>query len=175
MELDRFVNISPLTCGTVLIFFNRMHWRGTGGGSFSSRFCCALLCELLQCAALGSCGKWKWKSFSRVWLCNPMDYMVHRILQARILELEAFPFSRGSSQPRDQSQVSPIAVRFLYQLNHKGSPRKLEWAAYPFSSRSSWPRNWTGVSCIGGGFFTNWAIREPSCRQWRKQYSPHLV
>ena len=35
-----------------------------------------------------------------------------------------------------------------------------EWVAYPFSSGSSWPRNWTGVSCIAGGFFTNWAIRE---------------
>ena len=34
-------------------------------------------------------------------LCNPMDYIVHGILQARILELIAFPFSRGSSQPRD--------------------------------------------------------------------------
>ena len=34
-------------------------------------------------------------------LCNPMDYMVRGILQARILEWVAFPFSRGSSQPRD--------------------------------------------------------------------------
>ena len=33
--------------------------------------------------------------------CNPMDYTVHGILQARILEWVAFPFSRGSSQPRD--------------------------------------------------------------------------
>ena len=32
--------------------------------------------------------------------------------------------------------------------------------AYPFSSGSSWPRNQTRVSCIAGGFFTNWAIRE---------------
>ena len=38
--------------------------------------------------------------------------------------------------------------------------RILEWVAYPFSSRSSQPRNWTRVSCIAGGFFTNWAIRE---------------
>ena len=30
-------------------------------------------------------------------LCNPMDYTVHGILQARILEWVAFPFSRGSS------------------------------------------------------------------------------
>ena len=48
----------------------------------------------------------------------------------------------------------------LYQLSHKGSPRILEWVAYPFSRGSSQPRNWTGVSCIAGGFFTNWAIRE---------------
>ena len=34
-------------------------------------------------------------------LCNPMDYTVHGILQARILEWVAFPFFRGSSQPRD--------------------------------------------------------------------------
>ena len=38
--------------------------------------------------------------------------------------------------------------------------RILEWVVYPFSSGSSWPRNWTRVSCIAGGFFTNWAIRE---------------
>ena len=30
-------------------------------------------------------------------LCEPMDYMIHDILQARILEWVAFPFSRGSS------------------------------------------------------------------------------
>ena len=33
-------------------------------------------------------------------LCDPMDYTVHGILQARILKWVAFPFSRGSSQPR---------------------------------------------------------------------------
>ena len=53
-------------------------------------------------------------------LCNLMDYTVHGILQARILEWVAFLFSRGSSQSRD----------------------------------------WTHVSCIVGGFFTNWAIRD---------------
>ena len=34
-------------------------------------------------------------------LCNPVDYTVQEILQARILEWVAFLFSRGSSQPRD--------------------------------------------------------------------------
>ena len=42
-------------------------------------------------------------------LCDPMDSTVHGILQARILEWVAFSFSRGSSQPRDQTQVSHIA------------------------------------------------------------------
>ena len=41
-------------------------------------------------------------------LSDPMDYTVHGILQARILEWVAFPFSRGSSQPRDRTQVSHI-------------------------------------------------------------------
>ena len=49
-------------------------------------------------------------------LCNPMDCSlsdssVHGIFQARILEWVATPFSRGSSQPRDQTQVSHIAGR----------------------------------------------------------------
>ena len=46
-------------------------------------------------------------------LCDPMDSTVHGILQARILEWVAIPFSRGSSQPRDQIQVSHIAGRFF--------------------------------------------------------------
>ena len=46
-------------------------------------------------------------------LCNPTDYTVHGILQARILEWVAFPYSRGSSQPRDQTQVSHIADGFF--------------------------------------------------------------
>ena len=39
-------------------------------------------------------------------LCNPMDYTVHGILQARILEWVAFPFSKRSSPPRVQTEVS---------------------------------------------------------------------
>ena len=46
-------------------------------------------------------------------LCNPMDYTVRGILQARILERVVFPFSRGSSQLRDRTQVSCIAVDSL--------------------------------------------------------------
>ena len=51
-------------------------------------------------------------------LCDPMDCSllgssVHGILQLRILEWVAIPFSKGSSQPRDQTQVSCIAGRFF--------------------------------------------------------------
>ena len=46
-------------------------------------------------------------------LCDPMDYTVHGILQARILEWVTYPFSRRSSQPRNQTRVSCIAGRFF--------------------------------------------------------------
>ena len=42
-----------------------------------------------------------------------MDYTVRGILQAKILEWVDFPFSRGSSPPRDQTQVSRIAGGFF--------------------------------------------------------------
>ena len=46
-------------------------------------------------------------------LWDTMDYTVHGILQARILEWVTVPYSRGSSQPRDRIQVSRIAGRFF--------------------------------------------------------------
>ena len=42
-------------------------------------------------------------------LCDPMDCTVHQSLWDRILEWVAFPFSRGSSQPRGRTQVSHTA------------------------------------------------------------------
>ena len=45
--------------------------------------------------------------------CDPMAYTVHGILQARILECVAFPFSRGSSWLRNQTGVSCMAGRFF--------------------------------------------------------------
>ena len=45
--------------------------------------------------------------------CSPPGSSVHGILQARILEWVAIPFSRGSSQPGDQTQVSHIAGGFF--------------------------------------------------------------
>ena len=56
--------------------------------------------------------KWKWKLLSYVGLFES-PWTVHRILQARILEWVAIPFFRGSSWPRNWTEVSCIAGRFL--------------------------------------------------------------
>ena len=45
--------------------------------------------------------------------CYPMDYTVRAILQARILKRVAFPFSRGSSQSTDPTQVSYVVGGFF--------------------------------------------------------------
>ena len=60
-------------------------------------------------------------------LCNPMDYTVLGIVQARKLEWVAFPFSR------DQTQV-PLIIGDSLPAEPQGSPRILEWVAYPFSN-----------------------------------------
>ena len=55
-------------------------------------------------------------------LCNPMDYTVHGILQARMLEWIAIPFSRGFF-PNQGSNPGLLHCRqILYQLSHQGRP-----------------------------------------------------
>ena len=49
-------------------------------------------------------------------LCDLMDYTVHSIFLGRILEWVAAPFSRGSSWPRNQTEVSCIAGRLWAEL-----------------------------------------------------------
>ena len=67
--------------------------------------------------------------------CPPLsDCVVHGILQARILEWVAFPFSRGSSQPGDHTQVSRIAGRFftVWAINRtvqKNLPSSRTWVS----------------------------------------------
>ena len=58
---------------------------------------------------------------------------VHGILQARILEWVAFPFSRGSSQPSDQTQVSHIAGEFFpsWATREALTPRQTEIGQFP--------------------------------------------
>ena len=72
------------------------------------------------------------ESWSCLTLCLPMDYTVHRTLRVKILEWVAFPFSRGSSQPRDWTQVSCIAGGFF--TNWATKEAQVYWNGYPIPS-----------------------------------------
>ena len=48
--------------------------------------------------------------------CSPPGFSVHKISQARILEWVAIPFSSGSSQPMDRTQISYIAGKFFISV-----------------------------------------------------------
>ena len=83
----------------------------------------------------------EWKSLSHVWLCDPMYYTVYGILQARLLELIAVPFSWGSSQPRDWTQVSHIAGGFFTSWATREAQWKIwlqtqAWASYFLQKRA---------------------------------------
>ena len=56
-------------------------------------------------------------------LCDPTVCTIHGILQARVLEWVAFPFSGGSSKPRDQTQVSLIAGNLFLPAEPQGKPK----------------------------------------------------
>ena len=85
-------------------------------------------------------------------LRNPMDYTVHGILQARILERVAIPSSRGSSQPRDRTQVYHIAGGFFTSW----ATREAHAAAKLLQSC----QNYENVSCFNGVllFVTPWTV-----------------
>ena len=88
------------------------------------------------------------------------DYTVHVILQARILEWGAIPFSRGSSQPRDWIQVSCIAGKFF-----------TSWATRETLSGASGKKpacqSWRHKRCL----FYPWVRKIP----WRMSWQPTLV
>ena len=62
-------------------------------------------------------------------LCDPMDYTAHGILQARILEWVAFPFSRRSSQPGIEPR-SPTLWADSLPAEPQGKPIKIEIVCY---------------------------------------------
>ena len=74
--------------------------------------------ELLSLNSYRKIRRWKWKSLSPVCLCVPMDYSlpgssVHGILQARIQEWVAVPFSRASSQLRNKPRSPSLQADSL--------------------------------------------------------------
>ena len=87
-------------------------WETRKGHGTCACMCSALAIRVKLCSALAIGVKLKVARLCPTF-CDPMDYRVHGILQARVLEWIAFPFSRGSSQPRDQTQVFCIAGGFF--------------------------------------------------------------
>ena len=75
-------------------------------------------------------------------LYDPMNYTVQGILQVRILEWVDYPFSSGSSLPRNRTGVSCIAGRFFTNWTIRGSP-SVQFSSVQFSrsvvSDSLWP------------------------------------
>ena len=95
-------------------------------------------------------------------LCSPMDYSPWNS-PGQNTGVGSLSLLQGIFPTQGSNPGLPHCRQIFYQLSLKGSRRLLEWVAYPFSTGSSWLRNWTRVSCIAGGFFTNWAIREVCC------------
>ena len=100
------------------------------------------------------------ESLSRVWFFATPWTMLSMEFSVRILEWVALPLLQGIFPTQESNPGLQHCRQILHQLSHKGSPRVLEWVAYPFCSGSSRPRNRSRVSCIAGGLFTNWAIRD---------------
>ena len=93
-------------------------------------------------------------------LCNSMDYTVLGILLARILEGVAYPFSKGSPQPRDQTQISHTALDSL-PAEPPRKPKNTGVGSLSFLQQIFLTQESNrGQTCNAGRFFTNWAIRE---------------
>ena len=90
--------------------------------------------------------EWVKVALSCLTLCDPMDHSppgssVHWILQARMLEWVAYPFSRGTSRPRNQTGVSCIADEFFtswvtQEAWHKVVSKEQHWR--PWKGELDW-------------------------------------
>ena len=112
---------------------------------------------------------WKWVTQSCPTFCDPMDYMVHGILQARILEWVAFLFSRGSSQAQGSNSGFPHCRQILYQLSHQGShsPRArclLLWVKFYWNTAT------LVCLCIVYGCFLS---TTPELSNWGRDHMAH--
>ena len=102
----------------------------------------------------------KWKMLNRVRLvATPWTLQSVEFSRPGCCSGQPFPSPGDPPNPGIKPRSPTLQVDAL-PAEPQGSPRILEWVAYPFSSASPWPRNWARISCLAGGFFTNWAVRE---------------
>ena len=79
--------------------------------------------------------------------CNPPGSSVHGILQARILEWVAIPFSRGSFWPRDWTHITCIATFLtIWELLGQTAIRE---GAQPNSLADNWIKDYSAKPCTG--------------------------
>ena len=114
---------------------------------------------------------------SLVKLCKPMDCRppgssVHGILQVRILEWVAIPFSRGSFWSRDQSRVSGIAGRF-FTLSHRGRLVFCQTYSILYTPQT-WHLRWSlTIGCLNAS--SQLAFNESmDCSQLKSSSSPKI-
>ena len=88
-------------------------------------------------------------------LCDPMGYSVHGILQARILEWVAFPFSRGSSQGVEPR--SPTLQADSFPAEPQGKPRET-WATSRETQKSDYKSGFSTVCFLSYFFPFHWLL-----------------
>ena len=118
------------------------------------QFPCLTLC-VCECVSVCVCVK---SLQSCLTLCDPMNYRspgssVHGILQARILEWVAMPFSRGSNPPRDRTRISYISCSGRQEptpslpltLELFPGPQRAPMGPVPCHAQG-WPPRWSATS-----------------------------
>ena len=106
--------------------------------------------------SVSTCMKWSEVKViqSRPTPCDPRDYIVHGILQARVLEWVAFPFSRESSQPSDQTQVSPALWVDSSPAEQQGKPKNIGVGSLSLLHWIFLTQESNQDSSVAGRFFT---------------------
>ena len=87
-------------------------------------------------------------------LCEPMDYTVYGILQAKILEWVAFPFSRDLPNPEIEPRFPALQADSL-TAEPPGKPKNTGVGRLSLLQGIFLTQDRTRVSCIAGGFLTS--------------------
>ena len=103
-------------------------------------------------------------------LCDSMGYTVYRILQARILEWVDSTSPGDFPNPAIEPKSPELRMDSL-PSEPKGKPKNTGVGGLSLLQWSSRPRNPARVSCIAGGLFANWVIKEFTNWDIRYQFS----